>query len=58
MNCATQASICLNAGVPGAQLKQALDFLGGPMSFVFSTSVINTPWTLFLYAKSLGLTYA
>jgi hypothetical protein len=54
LNCATQASICLNAGVPGAQLKQALELLGGPTSYLFGTSVINTPWMLFLYARSLS----
>ena len=53
LNCATQASICLNAGVPGARLRQVLDMLNGPMGYVFGTSVINTPWTLFLYAKTL-----
>jgi hypothetical protein len=53
-NCATQASICLNAGVPGATIRQILDLMGGPMGYFFGTSVINTPWTLFLYAKSLA----
>jgi hypothetical protein len=54
LNCATQASICLNAGVPGAKLRLALDMLGGPLGYVFSTSVINTPWNLFLYARLLA----
>ena len=58
LNCATQASICLNAGVPGARLQQALELLGGPNSYLFGTSVINTPWNLFLYARTLRLTYA
>ncbi|MDQ6786796.1 MAG: hypothetical protein M3033_08290 [Acidobacteriota bacterium] len=57
-NCATQASICLNAGVPGATVRRALDFLGGPLSFVFSPSIINTPWNLYAYAKLLEKSYA
>jgi hypothetical protein len=60
-NCATQASICLNAGVPYNTLHQALDFvagLGNPTAFVTQTSTINTPWNLFLYAKALASKYA
>jgi hypothetical protein len=54
LNCATQASICLNAGVPGARIKQMFEMMSGPIGFVFGTTVISSPWTLFLYAKSLA----
>lgn len=60
-NCATQASICLNAGVPYNMLHQAADLLAGagnPLGYVFQTSTINTPWNLWLYAKGLALKYA
>lgn len=57
-NCASQASICLNAGLPTATLQWALDMIGGPTSYPFRTSKIDTPWTLFVYAKSLTLNYA
>jgi hypothetical protein len=56
MNCATQASICLNAGLPaGIRLLQtALDFMGPNR---ISMTVMNTPWNLFAYAKSLSPHY-
>lgn len=60
-NCATQASICLNAGVPYNNVHQALDAIssmGNPLAFVTQTSTINTPWDLFLYAKALATKYA
>ena len=58
LNCATQASICLNAGVPGGSIRLAMDLLSGSMGFLFGTSVISTPWNLYLYAKSLEGNYA
>jgi len=61
LNCATQASICLNAGVPHNLLHEAFDAVVGlanPAGFFAQTSTINTPWTLFLYAKGLALNYA
>ena len=60
-NCATQASICLNAGVPYNMLHKAVDAIAGlvsPTAFLTQTSTINTPWNLFLYAKALAIDYA
>ena len=60
-NCATQASICLNAGLPSNPALDALT-LGlstlNPASYFLRTDVINTPWTLYVYAKVLATKYA
>lgn len=57
-NCASQASLCLDAGVPYRLLRHGMEILAGPTGVPFQTSVIHTPWNLWLYAKSLTVKYA
>lgn len=54
-NCATQAGICLKAGVPLSALDTALSLVAPQTAYLTN---INSPWTLYGYAKLLALKYA
>ncbi len=61
LNCATLASICLNAGVPGieiATLSNMLSSLLNPAIGFLTSPVSYTPATLHMNAKILAMKYA